>query len=400
MHDASPGPASIAADVPTAAQGIWSRQLALLLLTAGLGLTSLNLALPVLPLLVDRATHRPSLTGIVTVVVAACTVVLELQTSRLLRRFRAKNVLLAAIIAQLIAMAGFALAPPLAVMLVLGGLTGAGFGTVATVSATMIGAMAPPGRQGEAIGYYGLAVSTPAIVAPPLALIVYTSSGSLGTFTMGVGCCLVGALLATRLGDFDLSSIAPLSGALATLARPPVLLLWLSFVCITVTYGATTSFTPFLLGTSGLGSAPVFLLVFGVTRAVTRLLSGRVIDRFGDRRLVLPSLVIGGLALALLPAHIPVLTVVSAAFYGGAFGIVQTGTFIAMLRTAGGERATHVSGLWNMGVDVGFGTGALLLAPLAAWIGYPAMFWTLPCLFAVGLLGRLLERPKAGAAPA
>lgn len=370
-----------------------SRQLALLLVTAGLGLTSLNLALPVLPLVVARATHEASFAGIVTAAVAACTVALELQTSRLLRRFRPTTLLLAAIALQLVAMAGFALNPPLPAMLILGGLTGAGFGAVATVTVNMVGALAPPGRQGEAIGYYGLAVSTPAIIAPPVALVVMGAYSPSAVFLIGAVCCLAGALLATWLTPAAAAAAAPVGGSLATLTRWPVLLMWLSFVCVTVTYGATVSFTPFLLGTSGLGSAPVFLLVFGITRAASRVLSGSVVDRLGDRRLALPGLVVGGLALTLLPARVPALTIVSAAVYGGAFGVVQTAAFIGMLRSAGPGQGAHVSGIWNMAVDVGFGAGALLLAPVAATVGYAGMFWTLPALFALGLAARIAARP-------
>jgi hypothetical protein len=50
-----------------------------------------------------------------------------------------------------------------------------------------------------------------------------------------------------------------------------------------------------------------------------------------------------------------------------------------------------VSGLWNMGVDVGVATSALVLAPLGAAIGYQAMFWTLPALFLAALGARAVE---------
>ena len=377
-----------------------SWQLALLLVTTGLGLTSLNLALPVLPLVVTRATHEASIAGIVTAVVAAGTVALELQTSRLLRRARPTTFLPAAIALQMVAMAGFALNPPLPAMLILGGLTGAGFGAVATVTVNMVSGLAPPGRQGEAIGYYGLAVSTPAIIAPPVALVVLSAQGPSAVFLIGAGCCLAGVLLATRLTPAAAAAAAPVGGTLATLGRWPVLLMWLSFVCVTVTYGATVSFTPFLLGTSGLGSAPVFLLVFGITRATSRVLSGHLVDRLGDRRLALPGLIVGALALTLLPAHSAPLTIASAAVYGGAFGAVQTAAFFGMLRSAGPGRSQHISGIWNMAVDVGFGAGALLLAPLAASVGYAGMFWTLPVLFALSLAVRIAaERSLAPGSP-
>jgi predicted MFS family arabinose efflux permease len=369
-------------------------ELALLLATGSLGMTSLNLILPVLPLTVTRTVREPAAAGIVTAVVALCTIALELHAANLLRRFRHRTLLLAALAVQVAAMAGFAWLPFLPAMLVCGALTGAGFGLVATVTANAIGSLAPQGRQGEAIGWFGLSASAPSIFAPPLALLLLDVSGAGAVFLAGALACTLGAMMATRLRG---PAVPPRTftrgtGVLATLGSRGLLLVWLSFVCAAMTYGAAVSFTPFLLGTSGAGSAPVFLLVFGLARAVTRALSGRVVDRTGDRRLVLPAAAVGALALALLPLHVTPLTVMSAAIYGAAFGVVQTGAFIGMLRAAGPSRSANVSGIWNMAVDVGFGTGTLLLAPVGAAIGFTRMFWLLPALFAVAFVLRLPGR--------
>jgi hypothetical protein len=82
------------------------------------------------------------------------------------------------------------------------------------------------------------------------------------------------------------------------------------------------------------------------------------------------------------------LTLTAAALFGAAFGVVQTGAFVGMLRAAGAARAANVSGIWNVAVDVGFG-GTLLLAPVAATVGFARMFWLLPVLFGLALALRL-----------
>ena len=110
-------------------------------------------------------------------------------------------------------------------------------------------------------------------------------------------------------------------------------------------------------------------------------------------------MVIGGLALAMLPLRQPVLTVVAAVLFGASLGVVQTGTFIGMLRSTHPSRAGLVGGLWNVAVDVGFGTSALILAPVAALVGYQAMFWILPALFAAALAARTAEWRSRTARP-
>ena len=362
-------------------------------------MTTLNLSLPILPLTI-AATGDRAAAGVVTAVVAAFTIVFELRTAALLRRLPQKNLLVMAMLIQAIAMAGFAGFRGLPAMLLFGALAGAGFGVVATVTASAVGSLAPPGRHGEAIGYYGLSASLPTIFAPPAALLLLDASGPVAVFATGAAACGLGVLVATRLTDSGYAEAAlPGGGVLATLHRPGVLGVWLAFACTTVTYGAIVSFTPFLLGTSGWDSAPTFLLLFGLSRAVTRFASGRLIDAFGDGRLVLPSLVVGALALALLPGHTALLVVVSATVYGAALGVIQTGAFVAMLRATGPGLLANVSGIWNMGVDAGFGAGALLLAPVAAVAGYARMFWLLPALFALAFVIRLGSRRPAGGRP-
>ena len=94
-----------------------SAQLLLLLLAGGLGMAALSLALPILPLTVAATTHDPAVAGVVTGVVAAFTVALELLSPALLGRFRARPLLVAAMLLQLVAMAGFAGVPTLPAML-------------------------------------------------------------------------------------------------------------------------------------------------------------------------------------------------------------------------------------------------------------------------------------------
>jgi MFS family permease len=166
-------------------------------------------------------------------------------------------------------------------------------------------------------------------------------------------------------------------------------MIWGSFLCVTVTYGGVVSFTPFVLPASGAGSAPLFLFLFGLTRMTARVGSGRLIDRLGDRRLVLPSLAVGVVGLVLLALNSSAaVTIAAAVLYGGAFGITQTGCFVGMLRATHGSRPNVVSGFWNVAIDAGVGTGALALAPIGSAVGFTRMLWLLPALLVLSMAGR------------
>jgi predicted MFS family arabinose efflux permease len=375
---------------------VLSAQLLLVLLAGALGMAALSLALPVLPLAVTATTHDAATAGLVTAVTAAATIALELLSPGLLHRFRVRPMLLAAMLVQLAAMAGFAGLRTLPAMLACGALTGAGFGLVITVTVAAVGALAPPGRSGEAIGYFGICASAPTILGSPLALLLLNARGAGAVFLTGALTCAAGALATAVLRVAPLRPGPPAgagqgggAGVLGAMGSRGVPRVWLAFACTTLTYGAAVSFTPVVLGTSGPGSAPVFLLVFGLARTLGRVVAGRAVDRVGERRLVMPSLAAGALALALLQLHAAPATVVAAACYGAAFGVVQTGAFVGMLRGAGHKRSAGVSGIWNMAVDAGIGGGALGMGRVGAAIGFARAFWLLPALFALAFVLRL-----------
>ena len=382
---------------------VLSARLLVLLLAGGLGMAALGLALPVLPLTVAATTHDRATSGLVTGVVAAFTIVLELLSPGLLDRFGVRPLLVAAMLVQLVAMAGFAELQTLPAMLACGALTGAGFGLAVTVTVAAVSALVPPGRSGEGIGYFGLCASVPPILGPPLALLLFDARGASAVFPAGALTCAVAALTASLLrvappGQGPAAAVG--GGVLAAMGSRGVPRVWLAFACTTLTYGAAVSFTPFLLGTSGPGSASVFLFVFGVTRMLGRVAAGRAVDRVGERRLALPSLAAGALALALLQLHSVPATVVSAAISGAAFGVVQSAAFVGMLRGAGRGRSAGVSGIWSVAVDAGIGGGALAMGPIGAAFGLAHAFWLLPALFALGFVLRLPAQGGSAQPPA
>jgi predicted MFS family arabinose efflux permease len=367
-------------------------QFLVLMLAGAVGTAAFGMALPVLPLTVTATTRDPATAGLVTGVVSAFTILLELLSPGFLHRLRIRDLLVAASLVQLVAMAGFAVLRTLPAMLACGALMGAGFGVLVTAVAVAVAALAPPGRTGEAIGYFGLGVAAPTIVGPPLALALLDASGAGAVFAAGVAACaataVTGAVL--RVPSSRPGAVAPArGGVLAAAGSPGVLPVLLALFCTTLTYGAVVSFTPLLLGTSGPGSAAVLLPVFAGARMLGRVAAGRAVDRAGERRLALPSLAAGAAALALLQLRAAPAEIVAAAVSGAAFGVVQTASFAGMLRLAGAERSAGVSGIWSMAIDAGIGGGALVMGPAGAAIGLGRAFWLLPALFALGFLLRL-----------
>lgn len=257
-------------------------------------------------------------------------------------------------------------------------LRGAGFGIMTVCGATAVAALAPAGRQGAAIGLYGLSIALPQMVLTPaapalvaaFALPAILACGILPVlalpFTPGLG----------RALDAHTETPAPAPGpsasrtaTVATLRRilMPVVLLLL----VTVAGGAILTFTPQFAGSPG--AAAGALVTFTATAAVTRWSCGVLADRFSARPLNFSLLLAACAGLSLVawavrsgPAVLPGL-LAGLLLLGAAYGGLQSVTLVQALNRAGVENRHTTSVAWNIGFDAGTGLGSLLLG-LAAQV--------------------------------
>jgi len=159
---------------------------------------------------------------------------------------------------------------------------GFGEGMVFTAGATWTVDLAPPGRRGQAIGLFGLAIWGGLSVGPPIgeALLALGSYGAVWTFA--VAAPVLGALLAARIPD-DHEPVPP-SGErqpwIPVAARGPGTALALC----NVGYAALAGFVVLHLERTGAGHGPLVFTAFAVAVVATRLVAGRLPDRLGARR--------------------------------------------------------------------------------------------------------------------
>ena len=131
------------------------------------------------------------------------------------------------------------------------------------------------------------------------------------------------------------------------------------------------TFLPLVAPGSGVGSAAMALLVWGVTQSVARLWAGRFSDRFGARRLLVPGLLLNGVGMVFVGfSGSAVLLLLGAAVNGVGFGIFQNAVMSVLVARVEREEYGMVSTLWNVGFDAGAGLGPLLLGALVSGAGF------------------------------
>jgi MFS family permease len=103
--------------------------------------------------------------------------------------------------------------------------------------------------------------------------------------------------------------------------------------------------------------------------------AGRLGDRHGQRRLLVPGAALSLLGmLAMAGTGSGLLVVTGAAVFGAGFGVLQNATLTLMYARVPRSEYSTVSAIWNGAYDLGMGVGASTVGALVAVTGYSGAF--------------------------
>lgn len=364
-----------------------------LLVVSLLGFASFCLTLAALPLWAVRGGAGAATAGLVTTVMLVATVVTQALVPAIIVRLGSGPALALGLVLLGAPAPFFALSSHLSLLLALSAVRGTGFALLTVIGATLTSAVAPPGRHGEAVGLYGLAIAVPNLVGIP-AGVALTQSGHFTVTAVLAASPLLALPSAWRVEQPVAAATVP-TGAPAevshrgvlVVAVPPSLVLLL----VTAAGGGLVTFLPIERSSGSL--ATVALLVFGTTAALARWRAGVLVDRAGPRLLLPAALVsavvgLGVVALCLDGGRsYDVELVIAAAVFGLGYGAIQNLTLVVAFARAGAGGEATASALWNAAFDFGtalgaFGVGALaetgLGLPWSLAVSAAAMLTVLP----------------------
>ncbi len=245
----------------------------------------------------------------------------------------------------------------------------------------------PESRRAEGIGYWGMATMLATAMAPWLGLRVYRHGWGWLCAEAAV-LNLVMAAIAWRL--------PPDSTFAARLTRDhflgPRLVEWrvvgvaLALFLCSFGYGGITSFVAVVADRNGVTPRSIFFTAFALTVLVTRLFSGRIADRVGHRRVLLPCLALTTVGLGLTAfAHTRLQVVVAAAVFGLGFGNQYPAFVSYVLDFVSSSRRGSAFGGILAAFDTGIGTGSIAVGWLAQRIGFGGAFGVAAALSAFSI---------------
>ncbi len=254
-------------------------------------------------------------------------------------------------------------------------------GTARVALFAMVYGILPEGRQGEGMSIFSLCGMGSAVFGPIFGEMLIRYTGFEGFFIASVALAASGALTISALPDDGPAQIARSEQSDAAVGYGAMLRerrlrpLWIVTLLFSLAISSRGSFLAPIAYARGIGDVGAYFAIYSVTAVVARLATGRVIDRIGLARMIVPSLVTLGAGLGLVAAtgHTGMLDL--AAVLGGiGHGYLYPSlSGLVIARTAQNAMARS-STIYMSLYDLGAMAGPYLLGIVGEYGGYGSVF--------------------------
>jgi MFS family permease len=141
-------------------------------------------------------------------------------------------------------------------------------------------------------------------------------------------------------------------------------------------YGGVTSFSAMYAEAAGISPRAIYLTSVAAAILLSRPFAARLGDRFGYRRVFLPSMIVACLGLAVLAVLPPsrATMIASGAVFGAGYGTAWPVFMAYMLGRVDSRRRGAAYGAMIAALDTGIGTGSTALGWIIQHYGYAAAF--------------------------
>ena len=261
--------------------------------------------------------------------------------------------------------AGYIIAGSLTLFILFRIIHGVSFGMVTVGGNTVVIDIMPSSRRGEGLGYYGLSNNIAMAVGPMSGLFLHDAGMSYTTiFCCSLGSCIAGFICASLV---------------KTPYKPPVrrepISAGVSLLLLSIPYGMTTNYVAMYAKEIGIHATTGFFFTFmAVGMAISRIFSGRIVDRGKITQVISAGLYIVVFSFFLLSACVYIIEWNSMAcnivffavalLLGIGFGIMFPAYNTLFVNLApNSQRGTATSTYltsWDVGIGIGMLTGGYI----------------------------------------
>lgn len=367
-----------------------SRNLIFVCISSFLYFGSFYLLLPTLPQYVVSLGGTTSQVGLVIGTLTLMSVIIRPYFGRAVDKYGRKNFMLfgAGLFALLFSIYGQIHAIiPLCLVRVAHGVA---HGSYLAAAYAYVADLAPPDRRGEVMGVYGVANVVAMALFPALGGAIISRTGSFPTLFILSTAIATGAFVSV----FFLSEIRAggkkgggKAGLVSPIKQRAVLVASLALFSAAALYGSVVTFLPVYAPARGLKNVGIFFSTYAVFTLISRLIAGKLSDRFGRRKIILPFLVIVAVAAFMLPflRDLYLLVLIGACF-GLGFGAFMPALNAYVVDETLPQQRAGALAFFTAFMDIGITTGALVLGVVGQYWGYETMFFIGGVVLVAGII--------------
>ncbi|MDX2169471.1 MAG: MFS transporter, partial [Deltaproteobacteria bacterium] len=260
------------------------------------------------------------------------------------------------------------------VLFALRALQGASFAAAFTATTTFAAEFAPRAQRARALGLFGLSTLLTHAIAPGLGEEIVRRGGFPALFATATVCTVIAFVLGLSLQDPRAAAQRSIASADRRLAPEH----WLIAATMTLAgmgFGTVITFISTFVTSLSLGRVGIFFAAYTSTAILTRLVGAGLSDSLGRRRVIVPSLVVLGLAIAWISTvnSLPILFAAGALF-GTAQGISYPTLHAYLVDCSSEAQLGRSQALFNGAFNLGVTTSGFAFGLLAEHYGYRPMF--------------------------
>lgn len=248
------------------------------------------------------------------------------------------------------------------------------FGVATTGAGTIVADIVPPDKVGRGVGYFGLGNTLSHALGPVIGIWIMNSFG-FATVFIASGSVMTISFLMALFVSYPQRVAQKKALSIANMIEKRVL----PVACLNVIHGSITgAIMTYVIVFSreiGLANGGLYFTLSAAGVAISRMLTGRFLDKYGPRWIMTFGFCLKIIGLILLSSSRTMTTYGLAAFILGSANGITMPSMQAMIinmvpaSRRGAATATHLTAL-----DLGISGGAIVLGWVAGQTSLPAMF--------------------------
>ena len=360
-------------------ESIWTRTFILLLIANIFLSTSFHMISTTMTMYCLEIVSSEATAGFVVGIFSVASLLIRPFCGPLIDAKSKKTIYLASLVLLTLTVFAYSYAADVVVLSILRFIHGFGFGFATTTSLAMASASAPAGKSASCLGTYGIASSVATAIAPNLGISIANAYGFPVMFRiaslLSALSLLCAFLVKGKWSTFSAQKFSLKGLKIDSIFSKKVLSIALMLVILGMANSTISSFLSTYSKGLGIQGYATYFTVSACTMLITRPAAGRLTDRYGIKKVIVPASLFLAAAFVILSMADSLYILWLAAFcFGIGYGSLQPSLQAYAFSRESPERRGVTSSTVSVGVDIGNGLGAYAAGVAVSAFGYRIMF--------------------------